>query len=137
MSMYKSIEIEGNDCFGFKNYHCLETEDGTVISSLYVKELSCSPLEYQNIIIDPSIKKTFYLSSFGTVEKYRKQGYARKLLRKVKEEYKGSFIILSVYSETKDFSNKDLMKFYKSEGFIELEPPKGMYPLTIQMYIEL
>lgn len=87
---------------------------------------------------DKEDKDILYLSSFLVYPEYRRKGYARQLLRKVKEEYKGKVIVLHAQSFG-PLLQEDLTNFYASEGFKftsdeEKNKPEGSKQ---KMFIEL
>lgn len=68
-------------------------------------------------------KPVLYFHSFGTVNReMRHKGYGRKMLQNIKEIYKGYIIYLAVSaSGGGPLNDKQLVKFYESEGFITLK----------------
>jgi len=80
-------------------------------------------------------KHLVYFSCFGTPPHLRRKGYGRKLLQAVKDYYEGCIVILEVRS-IGEMSDEQLVEFYKSEGFEEINPKDGYVAYTT-MAIEL
>lgn len=73
-------------------------------------------------------KPIVYFSSFYTSKEYRSKGYGRKMLKYIKEYYKGYIVVLHV-GGMGVLSNEQLVEFYKSEGFKEYESDSRHNPL--------
>lgn len=95
----------------------------TPIGSMKVRVFKMEPSEYHDYILDsvqdPN-KKFVYLSDFGVDRDFQHLGYGRTLLRYVINCYHGCNIYLRV-SSIGSMSNEELIEFYKSEGFREVE----------------
>ena len=93
------------------------------IGSMKVRVFKLEPKGYNEYILDsvqdPN-KKFVYLSDFGIDRDFQHSGYGRALLRHVLGCYHGCNIYLRVCS-IGEMSNEELIEFYKSEGFREVE----------------
>ena len=97
---------------------CLMTDDDCSVSSfiLHRESINCY-YKQLNGLMKPN-GSVLYLSDFGTYSKYRGHGYARRILEYGLKVYENEIIYLGVKSSCPDkFSDKDLIKFYKSVGF--------------------
>lgn len=80
-------------------------------------------------------KQIIYFHSFGTIYGLRGRGYGRKLLKDVKQYYKGCIVYLGV-GALGELTNEQLIEFYKSEGFKLIEEAKRYVSYPV-MAIEL
>jgi GNAT superfamily N-acetyltransferase len=69
-----------------------------------------------------------YFSSFFTPVEHRNKGYGRKMLKYIKEYYKGCIVFLHV-AGFGELSDEQLVEFYKSEGFKEYNSDYPHNPL--------
>lgn len=84
-------------------------------------------------------KRAVYISEFKTQKPFRKKGLATKLLTFVKQHYGDSNTLLYLQASPVDknyMTLEDLVKFYKSMGFIH-EAPKNCYTLGYPMTMEI
>ena len=97
---------------------CLMNDDDCAVSSftLHRESINCY-YKQLNGLMKPN-GSVLYLSDFGTDFKYRNHGYGRRILEYALKVYENEIIYLGVKSSCPDkFSDKDLIKFYKSVGF--------------------
>lgn len=119
-------------------------EDG--IDASFVTEATVSPIgAHSNEWITEMAKeiygndiptKMFYFHSFATNKLLQGRGYGRKMLQHVKEMHHNCIITLCVSRASwGNLSNRQLVEFYQSEGFILLDRAKAgehcMFPTMI------
>ena len=122
-------------------------EDG--IDAPFVTEATVSPLgayslgwitELAKEIYGNNIPtKMLYFHSFGTNPSLQGRGYGRKMLQHVKEMHHNCIITLCVSGASwGNLSDRQLVEFYQSEGFILLDRAKaGEYCMFPTMIIKL
>jgi len=111
---------------------CLINSRGNSVSSLMLhrENINCY-YKQLNGLMKPN-GSVLYLCDFGTDYKYRKRGYARRILEYTLKAYENDIIYLGVKSGDPDqISDRDLIKFYKSVGFKKIN---YKLPYTFMVY---
>lgn len=111
----------------------------------YITEVSIAPFDnhpLQTMVeyaLGHNIDKLLYLHSFGTRADKQKNGYGRKMLQYLKDNYRGCVLLLTVCPPYwGQLSTMQLIKFYESEGFVLLDRDSTKnYALYPVMLIEL
>lgn len=111
---------------------CLINSRGNSVSSLMLHRENFNCYYKQlNGLMKPN-GSVLYLCDFGTNYKYRKHGYARRILEYTLKAYENDIIYLGVKSGDPDqISDRDLIKFYKSVGFKKIN---YKLPYTFMVY---
>lgn len=113
----------------------LENEEGVRVSSLEIDReyMTKARRECLGFPIEDSV---YYLCDFVTSREYKRNGYGRELLNRIKEETKGQFIYLIVHSTYEDiFPDDKLVEFYKSVGF-KIHEQKDEYKCYTWMVLD-
>ena len=120
----------------FDVYDSIEKEAPEVIVSSVTTEMIAPPRFVRDYVNKP-LNKFIYFGNFFTKPLARKKGYGRKLIKEVKEYYKGYVIYLGVgcFGPGNIMTDEQLVAFYESEGF-KVVPQSEDGPYTI-MLIEL
>lgn len=114
---------DGYTYFALSDKSVVNTQIGSMKVRVYKMEEHPWNEYIRNSFQDPN-KKFAYLSNFGIQSDFQRLGYGRALLRHVINCYHGYNVYLHVES-IGDMDNEQLIEFYKSEGFREVDGWQG------------